>query len=155
MMGGGAVLPDPEDTIYIFDEGHHLPDKAGNHFSHFLALYSTKTWLQQIPTSLKLASAEVPAIGPGLINDVNSMVEQAGQRLDDAAQVLQLLKVDSEEQDDGWQYRFPRGRVGNDITDVSKQLASSFERLDDLVDRVVATDRKYPRRRLCRAAGEC
>jgi hypothetical protein len=65
------------------------------------------------------------------------MVEQAGQRLDDAAQVLELLKVDSEEQDDGWQYRFPRGRVGNDITHVSKQLASSFERLDDLVDRVL------------------
>jgi len=137
MMGGGAVLPDPEDTIYIFDEGHHLPEKAGNHFSHFLALYSTKTWLQQIPTSLKLASAEIPAIGPGLINDVDSMVEQASQRLDDAAQVLQVLKVDAEEQDDGWQYRFPRGRVGNDVASVSKQLAASFERLDDLIDRVL------------------
>lgn len=137
MMGGGAVLPDPEDTIYIFDEAHHLPDKAGNHFSHFLALYSTKTWLQQIPTSLKLASAEIPAINSGLIQDVDSMAEQASQRLDDAAQVLQLLKVDAEEQDDGWQYRFPRGRVGNDITSVSKQLAASFERLDDLIDRVL------------------
>ncbi len=137
MMGGGAVLPDPEDTIYIFDEGHHLPEKAGNHFSHFLALYATKTWLQQIPTSLKLASAEVPAIGSGLINDVDSTVQQASRRLDDAAQVLQLLKVDAEEQDDGWQYRFPRGRVGNDITEVSKQLANSFVRLDDRVDRVL------------------
>ena len=137
MMGGGAVLPDPEDTIYIFDEGHHLPEKAGNHFSHFLALYSTKTWLQQISTSLKLASAEVPAIHPGLINDVDSIVEQASQRLDDAAQVLQTHKVDAEEQDDGWQYRFPRGRVSNDISEVSKGLANSFERLGDLVDRIV------------------
>ncbi len=138
MMGGGAVLPEPENTIYIFDEGHHLPDKAGNHFSHFLALYSTKTWLQQIPTSLKLASAEIPAIKPALIKDIDSMVEQASQRLDDAAQVLQVLKVDAEEQDDGWQYRFPKGQVGNDITSVSKQLAVSFERLDDLLDRVVS-----------------
>jgi len=137
MMGGGAVLPDPEDTIYIFDEGHHLPDKAGNHFSHFLALYSTKSWLQQIPTSLKLAGAEIPAIRPGLINDVDSIAEQASQRLDDAAQVLQVLKGDAEEQDDGWQYRFPRGRVGDDITTVSKQLAASFERLDDLLDRML------------------
>ncbi|MGV0036474.1 MAG: ATP-dependent DNA helicase DinG [Candidatus Azotimanducaceae bacterium WSBS_2022_MAG_OTU7] len=137
MMGGGAVLPEPKDTIYIFDEGHHLPDKAGNHFSHFLALYSTKTWLQQIPTSLKLASAEIPAISPALINDINSMVEQANQRLDDAAQVLQVLKVDAEEQDDGWQYRFPKGQVGDAITSVSKQLAVSFERMDDLLGRVV------------------
>jgi ATP-dependent DNA helicase DinG len=27
-LGGGAVLPQPEDSLYIFDEGHHLPDKA-------------------------------------------------------------------------------------------------------------------------------
>ena len=30
-LGGGAILPEPEDCIYIFDEGHHLPDKAINH----------------------------------------------------------------------------------------------------------------------------
>lgn len=27
-LGGGAVLPEPEKCIYVFDEGHHLPDKA-------------------------------------------------------------------------------------------------------------------------------
>ena len=27
-LGGGAILPAPEDTIYIFDEGHHLADKT-------------------------------------------------------------------------------------------------------------------------------
>ena len=25
-LGGGAILPPPEDTLYVFDEGHHLPD---------------------------------------------------------------------------------------------------------------------------------
>ena len=49
MIGGGAVLPAPEDTIYVFDEGHHLPEKATNHFSSFLQLYSTLQWLEQIP----------------------------------------------------------------------------------------------------------
>jgi ATP-dependent DNA helicase DinG len=27
-LGGGVLLPDPENTLYIFDEGHHLPVKA-------------------------------------------------------------------------------------------------------------------------------
>jgi len=27
-MGGGFILPAPDESIYIFDEGHHLPDKA-------------------------------------------------------------------------------------------------------------------------------
>jgi ATP-dependent DNA helicase DinG len=36
-LGGGVVLPTPGDCIYVFDEGHHLPDKALNHFAHRFA----------------------------------------------------------------------------------------------------------------------
>ena len=46
-LGGGAILPAPEDSIYIFDEGHHLPDKAVNHFSHHVRYKSTIRWLGQ------------------------------------------------------------------------------------------------------------
>ncbi|MFL0811511.1 MAG: ATP-dependent DNA helicase DinG [Agarilytica sp.] len=46
-LGGGAILPAPEETIYIFDEGHHLPDKALNHFSHHSRYKSTIRWLGQ------------------------------------------------------------------------------------------------------------
>jgi ATP-dependent DNA helicase DinG len=45
-LGGGAILPAPEDSIYIFDEGHHLPDKALNHFATFCRIPSTLSWLQ-------------------------------------------------------------------------------------------------------------
>ncbi|MFT5485085.1 MAG: ATP-dependent DNA helicase DinG, partial [Halieaceae bacterium] len=45
-LGGGAILPAPEDTIYVFDEGHHLPDKALNHFSAFCRLGTTQAWLE-------------------------------------------------------------------------------------------------------------
>ncbi|MDA1381775.1 hypothetical protein PCI56_24355 [Plesiomonas shigelloides subsp. oncorhynchi] len=27
-LGGGAILPEPEDTLYVIDEAHHLPDVA-------------------------------------------------------------------------------------------------------------------------------
>ena len=33
-MGGGVILPKPEDVIYVFDEAHHLPDKAIGHFAY-------------------------------------------------------------------------------------------------------------------------
>ena len=32
-LGGGAILPAPKHTFYVFDEGHHLPDKALSHFA--------------------------------------------------------------------------------------------------------------------------
>ena len=32
-LGGGVILPAPEDTIYIFDEAHRIGATALNHFS--------------------------------------------------------------------------------------------------------------------------
>jgi ATP-dependent DNA helicase DinG len=34
-LGGGVVLPPPEQSIYVFDEGHHLADKAMGHLRRF------------------------------------------------------------------------------------------------------------------------
>ena len=31
-LGGGIMLPPPEDSIYLFDEAHHLPEKPSNIF---------------------------------------------------------------------------------------------------------------------------
>ena len=46
-LGGGAILPDPADTLYVFDEGHHLPDKALNHFAEHTRLIGAIKWLEQ------------------------------------------------------------------------------------------------------------
>ncbi|TCS42578.1 ATP-dependent DNA helicase DinG [Reinekea marinisedimentorum] len=47
-LGGGAILPAPEDTIYVFDEGHHLPDKALSHFAQQLTVKYTLNQLDSI-----------------------------------------------------------------------------------------------------------
>ncbi len=44
-IGGGVVLPAPEDTLYVFDEGHHLAEKAKNHSTAFCHIHSTRQWL--------------------------------------------------------------------------------------------------------------
>ena len=36
--GGGNVLPEPQDTIYVFDEAHHLPSKSQNHLSRHISI---------------------------------------------------------------------------------------------------------------------
>ena len=32
-IGGGVVLPDPAETIFVLDEAHHLPDKTRDQFT--------------------------------------------------------------------------------------------------------------------------
>ena len=51
-LGGGAILPDPADTIYIFDEAHHLPIKANQHFSATSRLRSSLQWLEVVSRAL-------------------------------------------------------------------------------------------------------
>ncbi|MDX1473058.1 MAG: ATP-dependent DNA helicase DinG [Reinekea sp.] len=77
-LGGGAILPAPEDTIYIFDEGHHLPDKALMHFANQLTvkflLNQLENWRKQLPkVRLELAYGEqserlVDELNDGLLN---------------------------------------------------------------------------------------
>ena len=38
LSSGGNILPDPSDTIYVFDEAHHLPEKTQNHQTSKLSI---------------------------------------------------------------------------------------------------------------------
>ncbi|MEQ8859344.1 MAG: ATP-dependent DNA helicase DinG [Pseudomonadales bacterium] len=51
-LGGGAVLPEPEDTVYVLDEAHHLPDKTQQHFASSLRLGATGNWFDTLNTQL-------------------------------------------------------------------------------------------------------
>ena len=57
-LGGGAILPDPEDTIYIFDEAHHLPFKANQHFAEQMRVRGTLQWLEQMSRTLVKMAAD-------------------------------------------------------------------------------------------------
>ncbi len=78
-MGGGVVLPSPKDTIYIFDEGHHLPDKAISHFSYSFQLNSSKTWLLQLIEQLKSLLAEklLPSLIKSHIEELPSLASES------------------------------------------------------------------------------
>ncbi len=47
LESGNTVLPLPEDTIYIIDEAHHLPECGKDFFSASAALNQHKSWLEQ------------------------------------------------------------------------------------------------------------
>lgn len=71
-LGGGAILPDPEDSIYVFDEAHHLPDKVINHFSFQVRIGATIRWLEQAEKGLNNILAE-----GGLSDDFRGGLEAA------------------------------------------------------------------------------
>ncbi|MEM6709566.1 MAG: ATP-dependent DNA helicase DinG [Pseudomonadota bacterium] len=50
-LGGGAVLSEPQDTIYLIDEAHHLPNKTQSHFTARMRLAGTRAWTDQLRTA--------------------------------------------------------------------------------------------------------
>jgi ATP-dependent DNA helicase DinG len=58
-LGGGVILPPPEESIYVFDEAHQLAGKSLSHFSHQLRLNSTGKWLEQFATLMTRLQQEL------------------------------------------------------------------------------------------------
>ncbi len=51
-LGGGVILSEPDNTIYVFDEAHHLPKIARDHSSAAASLKGAVSWLEKLNQSV-------------------------------------------------------------------------------------------------------
>ncbi|MDC0661899.1 ATP-dependent DNA helicase DinG [Marinobacter sp. SS21] len=117
-LGGGAILPDPENALFIFDEAHHLPDKALNHFAASVPLHGTRQWLKQLSQAL----AKIPPyLTPGTL--AAKTVDKISESARDVDLVLQQV-FDEVDRGHDWelsedrrqdQWRFPEGEVPSSV----------------------------------------
>jgi ATP-dependent DNA helicase DinG len=142
-LGGGAILPPPEDTIYVFDEGHHLADKARNHFSHYSRLESTQKWLDECNQSLNLAAEQIGAAG-----DIRRRLEQLPDAISECKRHLSYLHPilldcletaaasDQPYARNTERYRFAHGIVPGAIGEAAVEATQSFGRLLDILTQI-------------------
>ncbi len=134
-LGGGAILPAPEDAIYIFDEAHHLPDKALNHFASHTRVQSTSRWLGQgegqwdaivEPLSEAIYFTQLAA-------DVPAALKQARQLLDALYPQLEPFVAEMNSGQSTYQqtprHRFPQGQVPEAIEAQAQALQDAFAEL--------------------------
>lgn len=60
LAAGSSTLPAPEDTIYIIDEAHHLPDCGREYFSAQAQLTHNKNWLDKISSTVQKLTTLLP-----------------------------------------------------------------------------------------------
>jgi ATP-dependent DNA helicase DinG len=139
-LGGGAILSAPEDSIYVFDEGHHLPGKALSHFSSFCRLHSTAQWLRDSAKQLQQAAPALAALASlqRPLQTLPADMEETVGAIEVAEQVVATLfeDVDTEGSRDNPQLRFEHGRVPPELMKVSQPLASQFQKLSSSLARV-------------------
>lgn len=140
-LGGGAVLPDPRETIYVFDEGHHLPDKAIGHFAHYTRLRSTADWLGQVEKNLTKLLAQNPL--PGDFGRLVEAVPELARDLRNQQQFMyaaceQLADFRASEDLEGRErprHRFAGGLVPEHLLEMGVELKKGFAKLGDLFSR--------------------
>ena len=131
-LGGGAILPAPEDTIYIFDEGHHLADKTLKQFTHQQGIRQLNRWYGQTRSGLKKFVKEWQGGGRGasLSEQVQEHVQSLEQQL---ISLEQFLDQPAFSPQDGYQqqesYRFPQGVVPTELVQISHDLGLTSARL--------------------------
>jgi len=141
-LGGGAILSAPEDSIYIFDEGHHLPDKALSHFSSFCRLHTTVQWLQE---SRKLLAQAAPELAP--LHALQRPLQRLPEKMDETAASLQVAEqavaalfedFETDERRDDQQMRLAHGLVPPSLIPIATTLASQFQQLTQDLARMEA-----------------
>ena len=153
-LGGGAILPAPEDALYVFDEGHHLPDKARDHFAYSSRLRATDKWLEQSIKLLASAAAELGAadnmsrqleVVPSIIHDLRQMLSATRAPLEELLtenENKSARNTGRQRRDDmrerALQYRFEHGVVPEFLREQAAQLRSAFEALSERLGRVAA-----------------
>ncbi|MEW6991466.1 ATP-dependent DNA helicase DinG [Colwelliaceae bacterium 6441] len=134
-LGGGKILPAPEDTFYIIDEAHHLPKVTRDHSSANITLKGSLEWLEKLKDLASKLSTLIKsnsAISPSLklsddcqdliaeLQKVLSFIEN-NQSLYFAEQVNKNNRFAKEE--DTALYRFENGVIPKNIKNWAEDLA--------------------------------
>jgi ATP-dependent DNA helicase DinG len=148
-LGGGAILPPPEDCIYIFDEGHRLGETAIKHFGAQCRINTTLNWLERVPKQLK---------GQTPVFEKDKTIIDMLPRIDSGANEIVALLTNCYPQfqayldnleDDRQLYRFPQGDVGEGTRELAQNISALTSRwigrvelLRDTLNEAL-TDRDY------------
>lgn len=133
-MGGGKILPEPEDTFYVIDEAHHLPKVTRDHSSAAVTVKGALEWLENLKNvSDKMAKLikSNSAISPSL-----KLADDATDLITDLNKVLSYIEANKQvyfskpkdasyqaKNDDNSIYRFEHGVLPKEIKFPAEDLA--------------------------------
>ena len=75
IASGSKILPDPSESLYIFDEAHNLPAVGIKHFASSVGLIASTRWLEKINAAVLRADALLPKSNGKTVEEVHGLVE--------------------------------------------------------------------------------
>lgn len=136
----GNILPPVEDAFYIFDEAHHLPDKALSHYASSFRVRASQTWLLRSQSLLDKLQDEAffEALPQGdLVRTQDAVVhaqEQMDALYDQVESCFETMLANKPQQktafqDDRLYVRFEHGTVPESLAEQARYLKECFYKL--------------------------
>lgn len=134
-LGGGAVLPEPEDCIYILDEAHHIAEKTQNHFSSNARINGIIQWLDNVNKALGSVTTRFgqPVSLTSLATGAAAETDALSSHLYALSDGLNTLPFESKD-DDREVYRFPQGDIPSTLMDLAMAALPSLGKLCDILE---------------------
>ncbi|MGB1261338.1 MAG: ATP-dependent DNA helicase DinG [Cognaticolwellia sp.] len=135
-LGGGKILPAPEDTFYIIDEAHHLPKVTRDHSSASLTIKGALDWLAKVAEAgdkiAKLVKSN-SAISPSIkladdCQDILSDMQKVLTLIDNNRSVYFHQTSERNSQDQPRQFRFENGIIPQSLKNWAEGLAESSKK---------------------------
>jgi ATP-dependent DNA helicase DinG len=143
-LGGGAILSAPEDSLYIFDEGHHLPEKTLTHFTYTTRVQGSEKWAEAALKTLARLNTQ-PGVSAAMheaIERITVLAPSIKEYLQFVYHVLEEVVVLSEKQmsdnnPNAPHFSFKHGVVPDSLREMAKQLTTVMMRFRDALNEIV------------------
>lgn len=126
-LGGGVVLPPPEECFYILDEAHHLPTIARDQGAALCNLQVSQAWLAKMP-HLGESAAKIVQNGH-LARAVEEISHQVYACQHDIKQLVSLINNQSAWFKEDPHHRFPMEPLASPLAELVTSLAEQTRKL--------------------------
>ncbi len=138
-LGGGIILPEPDNCFYVLDEAHHLPKISRDFSSATASIRGSQEWLKKIP-QLKQHIINVIKRQTTITPSMN-MLESAVELSKDLKIVEQYFNNNAHYFNESEQHRFSMGELPEaliipacNLKDESKKCLSALNKLANIIN---------------------
>ena len=150
-LGGGILISAPEETLYVFDEAHHLPDKTINHASSWISMSGTTSWVDKSDNIIRQCESALQESDTGkLFSSIDLSREKMKNTMAEFTRFINSIAELNQPHQAEVTLRYPNGIISEELKQQTKELLRAtqdterhFNKLKERISKAV-TDNEIP-----------
>ena len=134
IASGSKILPDPSETLYVFDEAHNLPQVGIKHFASSVGLIASTRWLEKIMAAVLRADALLPESSGKIVEEIHGYVEDLIMH---TRQMINSLRLANFVTHDQPIHRFKNGILSDEFSSYAETIGPLAIGLNNRISKIL------------------